>query len=156
MAFARSGDGNKAVELLRMMYPITRVHTPQDVARYKAEPYVLAGDVYALPSQIGRGGWTWYTGSSGWMYRIWLEEILGFQMRGDRLRLAPVLHSSWEKVALSYRYKNHTRYEISIENPHRRCRGEVVLELDGKKIEGHEILLTDDGAIHHIRATIQS
>ncbi|MGH2367239.1 MAG: GH36-type glycosyl hydrolase domain-containing protein, partial [Chloroflexota bacterium] len=90
MAFARRGQGNRAVELLRLLNPVEHARTPEDVDRYKVEPYVVAADVYNLAGHVGRGGWTWYTGSSGWMYRVWLEEVLGFKLRGDRLTLDPV------------------------------------------------------------------
>ena len=155
LAFARKGKGDKAVELLRMMHPITRIHTLEDVWRYKLEPYVLAGDVYSLPGQVGRGGWSWYTGSAGWMYRIWIEEILGFQLKGNRLSLNPTLLSKWDSIKIHYRYKNNTSYEITLENPKHISRGNVQCELDGKKIEGNEILLTADNAAHKIRAVLQ-
>src|SRR5262249_41956413 len=116
MAFARLGEGDKAVDLLRMMHPYTHSQNPEQVQRYKTEPYVLAGDVYALPGQIGRGGWSWYSGSAGWMYRIWLEEILGFTLRGDLLSLNPTLPTYWDKVKITYQYQT-ARYEITIENP---------------------------------------
>ena len=77
MAFARLGDGDRAVKLLQMLNPIEHSRTPEDYAVYRTEPYVVAADVYSLESQMGRGGWTWYTGSAAWMYRVWLEEVLG-------------------------------------------------------------------------------
>lgn len=150
MAFARKGEGDKAVNILRMMHPITRVHTLEDVHRYKVEPYVLAGDVYALAGQVGRGGWSWYTGSTGWMYRIWLEEIFGFTLRGDVLTLNPTLLSAWDRIQLAYRHKNDTLYEIAIENPQHLCRGKTKITVDGQLLSGKEIKLSADGATHTI------
>ena len=89
MAFAIQGDGDKAVTLLQMMHPIQHTSNENEVQHYMGEPYVLAGDVYALTGQVGRAGWTWYSGSAGWMYRIWLEEILGFTLRGQTLTINP-------------------------------------------------------------------
>lgn len=154
LAFARLGDGDKAVSLLRMMHPYTHSHNPEQVQRYKTEPYVLAGDVYALPGQVGRGGWSWYSGSAGWMYRIWLEEILGFTLRGDRLSINPTIPTSWEKVKIFYQYQT-TRYEIVIENPHRLSRGAPSLELDGTATSEKAIQLVDDGKTHTLRVVLE-
>lgn len=142
MAFARSGNGDLAADLLRMMHPMMHTQTPDDVHHYRVEPYVLAGDVYALQGHVGMGGWSWYTGSSAWMYRIWLEEVLGFHLEGNRLRIKPVLPSKWEKVRLKYRYKE-TTYEISIEKA-----GDV------KEDEG-EIVLVNDGGTHQVVVKIK-
>lgn len=154
LAFAKLGEGKKAVDILRMMHPVTRIHTMEEVHHYKVEPYVLAGDVYALSSQIGRGGWSWYTGSSAWMYRVWIEEIIGFDLKGDLLKLRPTLHPEWGTVKLTYRHKNETVYKIIIENPNHLSRGQVKIELDGKTIESGEISLSSDGSHHTIRATL--
>ena len=91
MAFARVGDGDKAVRLLRMLNPIEHAREDEDRERYKVEPYVMAGDVYSLAGHVGRGGWTWYTGAAAWTYRVWLEEVLGFRRRGDTLTINPII-----------------------------------------------------------------
>ena len=148
MAFARMGQGDKAIQFLKMMHPISHTSNKNDVMLYKDEPYVLAGDVYALPSRIGRGGWSWYSGSSAWMYRILLEEIIGFTLRGNKLKFAPVLPKDWNHLSLTYVYKN-TRYEILIENAPT-LGDHVSVELDGKVIESGEIDLIDDGLTHQI------
>jgi cyclic beta-1,2-glucan synthetase len=149
MAFARQGDGDRAVACLRMLNPIEHARTPEEVERYKVEPYVVAADVYALEGQTGRGGWTWYTGSSGWMYRVWIEEILGFKLRGDRLTIDPVLPRDWPKAAIRYRHGT-AAYSITIENPDAVCRGVLWTELDGVRLPGHEVALRDDGADHSL------
>lgn len=150
MAFARIGDGDRAVNLLQMMSAFSHSRNLQEVSQYKVEPYVLAADIYNLENRVGLGGWTWYTGSAGWMYRIWLEEIVGFKKRGDRLTLDPVLPKSWKNVKLQYRYKS-SSYVFSIENPKQITKQKLFIEVDGQKIEGQEIQLVDDGKSHSVR-----
>lgn len=154
LAFAKMGNGDKAVELLKMMHPVMHTQNMEDVCRYKVEPYVTAGDVYSLEGKVGRGGWSWYSGSTGVMYRIWLEEIFGFQLRGEILTLNPTLPKDWNRVKMHYRYKN-TQYEITIDNPHRICRGNVRTELDGNILENNEINLVDDKQTHNVHITLE-
>ena len=130
MAFARQGDGDKAVRLLRMLNPVEHARDEKDCERYKVEPYVIPGDVYSLAGHVGRGGWTWYTGAAAWTYRVWLEEILGFQRRGDTLTINPVIPKDWPGFRLRYRFEN-TTYRISVENPDHCSRGVILVELDG-------------------------
>jgi cellobiose phosphorylase len=141
MAFARLGDGAKAVELLEMLNPVEHARTPEDCSVYQVEPYAVAADVYSLESQPGRGGWTWYTGSAGWMYRVWLEEVLGFKLRGDRLTIAPVIPDSWPGFTLTFRYLR-TEYRIEVTN-------------GGERSE-EVIQLKDDGGAHTIRVNGQA
>jgi cellobiose phosphorylase len=150
MAFARQGDGDKAVSLLRMLNPVEHARTAQDYERYKVEPYVVAGDVYALKDHVGRGGWTWYTGSASWIYRVWLEEVLGFKRRGDSLTIEPVIPKDWPGFRLHYRYQS-THYEIAIENPGNISSGVDLVELDGAVTPDKMITLHDDGGSHTIR-----
>ena len=152
LALARRGEGDKAVAILRMMNPVEHAHTPEDVERYKTEPYVVAADIYALEGHVGRGGWTWYTGSAAWMYRVWLEEVFGFHLRGDKLTLNPCIASEWNGLTLRYRYRS-ARYEIVIENPHHVCTGVEAVELDGKAVIDKIVALKDDGQEHtvHVR-----
>jgi cellobiose phosphorylase len=131
MAFARSGEGGRAVEILQMLNPIEHAHTPEDCAVYRTEPYVVAADVYSLRSQAGRGGWTWYTGSAGWMYRVWLEEVLGFRLRGDRLSIEPAIPQEWPGYEITFRY-GRTEYRIEVENLGEPSRREIRLEDDRK------------------------
>lgn len=148
LAFARMGQGDKAVQFLRMMHPISHTSNKNDMLHYKDEPYVLAGDVYSLPSQLGRGGWSWYTGSSAWMYRIILEEIIGFTLRGHKLTFKPVLPKDWNHLSLTYMHHS-TSYNVVIENAPS-LGDKLSVEMDSKIIESGEINLIDDGLIHQI------
>lgn len=147
MAVARSGDGKGATSLLRLLNPIEHAREPEDVERYRVEPYVVAADVYRLPGRIGQGGWTWYTGSASWMYRVWIEEVLGLKVRGDRLSLDPVLPPQWDRVTVTYR-RGRAVHEITIENPDGVSRGVGAIEMDGRRLDGQDIPL-DDGPIKH-------
>jgi cyclic beta-1,2-glucan synthetase len=113
LAWARMGDGARSVRLLTMMNPVEHNRNPESVDRYRGEPYVVAGDVSASPAIAGRAGWTWYTGSTAWMYRIWIEEVLGFRLRGNRLTIAPVVPDDWTGFEITYRYRS-TVYEIEV------------------------------------------
>ena len=135
MAFARMKDGDRAVKVLQMLNPIEHSRTPEDYAIYRTEPYVVAADVYSLEDQTGRGGWTWYTGSAGWMYRVWLEEVLGFKLRAGRLSIEPVIPKSWPGYVLTFRY-GRTEYRIEVENGGERSKQEIQLVDDG---ESHAI-----------------
>ncbi len=105
------GDGDKAYNLFRLINPINHSRSLIECANYKVEPYVVAADVYTNPPQhLGRGGWTWYTGSSGWMYRVGLEDILGFRVEKDRLFINPCIPKDWEEYSIRYTYK--TPYTI--------------------------------------------
>ena len=134
MAFARAGDGRSAVEVLQLLNPVQNTRTPEAVARYRGEPYVVAADVYALQGEEGRGGWTWYTGSSGWMYRVWLEEVIGFRLRGQTVMIDPVIPPDWKHFSVSYRYEE-TSYEMTVENPDAISR--VFDRTDGARISTH-------------------
>jgi cyclic beta-1,2-glucan glucanotransferase len=155
IAFAMLGDGDRAGELFSLLNPINHSNTRTSVHRYKVEPYVACADVYSMPPHSGRGGWTWYTGSAGWMYRAGLEWILGFRVRGETLLFDPCIPHSWPGYSIRFRYHS-ARYEISVENPRGVSRGVTFLELDGEAlpdISGH-IPLTDDGAIHRVRVVL--
>jgi cyclic beta-1,2-glucan synthetase len=123
------------------------------VERYKAEPYVVPGDVYSHPEHAGRGGWTWYTGSAGWLYRAGLESILGLRRRGATFTIDPCVPSSWPSYEISWRFGG-SRYEITVENPDGRCRGVEIAELDGVRVDAHAIPLVDDGAVHRLRVRL--
>ncbi len=153
MAMARLGAGDEAVELFHMLNPVNHTRTAADVGRYRAEPYVLAGDVYAHPAHAGRGGWTWYTGSAGWMYRAGLESILGLRRQGSTFEMDPCIPSSWPDYAIVWRF-GRTRYEIAVSNPERRCRGIAEAELDGAPVDPHAIPLADDGGTHQVRVVL--
>lgn len=153
MAFARQGDGDKAVRLLRMLNPIEHARDEKDCERYKVEPYVIPGDVYSLAGHVGRGGWTWYTGAAAWTYRVWLEEILGFQRRGDTLTIDPVIPKDWPGFRLRYRFQNSV-YRIAVENPEHCSQGVTLVELDGVASTDKVIALRDDALDHEVRVVL--
>ncbi len=153
MALAQMGCGDEAAELFHMLNPINHTRTMGDVARYKAEPYVVAGDVYARPPHAGRGGWTWYTGSAAWMYRAGLERILGLRRQGATFSIDPCIPASWPEYQMTWRM-HETRFEIVVSNPERRCRGVVTAELDGRTVNAAAIPFIDDGNIHHVRVVL--
>ena len=154
LAFAAQGNGDKAGELFRMLNPIHRTSSRSGVQRYKVEPYVLAGDVYAEPQHMGRGGWTWYTGSAGWMYRAGIEWILGFRVRGTTLSIDPCIPRAWPSYSIVYRYHSAT-YRIRVENPQGVSRGILRAELDGKPLtKSANISLADDGAEHQVHIVL--
>ncbi len=154
LAFAALGDGDKAGELLGILNPINHTSTRAGVHRYKVEPYVAAADVYAAAPHVGRGGWTWYTGSAGWMYRAGIEWILGFRLRGRFLHLDPCIPREWRGFEISFRYHS-ARYEIRVENPNGVTRGVSAVSLDERAlVDGTAIALVDDGATHHVRLVL--
>ena len=132
-----------------MLNPLTHARTPAEVETYKVEPYVVAADVYTAPGQVGRGGWTWYTGSASWMYRVGLEAILGFTRRGDALRIDPRVPEEWGEFSIAYRF-GEALYTITVHEPAEvgRAGGEVIL--DGRSLGGGAIPLGDDGRPHEV------
>jgi len=149
------GDGDKAGELFSILNPINHANTRAGIHRYKVEPYVACADVYSMPPHVGRGGWTWYTGSAGWMYRAGLEWILGFRVRGKTLLIDPCIPGKWPGFEIVYRHGS-TRYEIAVENPRSVSRGVSSVELDGKALTGRpaQIALADDGITHRVRIVL--
>jgi cyclic beta-1,2-glucan synthetase len=148
-ATALQGDGDGAVALFDLLNPIHHAQTPAELERYRVEPYVVAADVYAARDHVGRGGWTWYTGSAGWMYRLAVEAILGFRLLGDRLRIEPAIPRDWPGFTLVYR-RGDTRYEVKVENAPGAGRGVQRVELDGKLLPGADIPLLVDGDHHRV------
>ncbi|HEX9581657.1 MAG TPA: hypothetical protein VF970_11190, partial [Gemmatimonadales bacterium] len=149
MAVAQQGNGDEAVELFHMLSPVNHARSPGDVERYQVEPYVVAGDVSVQPGQAGRGGWSWYTGSAGWMYRAGLESILGLRRRGSTFEMDPCIPSSWPGYRITWRF-GRACYEITVQNPEGRCRGVREAELDGRAVDARAIPLTDDGETHAV------
>jgi cyclic beta-1,2-glucan synthetase len=148
-AFARLGQGTRALELFDLLNPIHHSSSPEDVERYRVEPYVLAGDVYSDGPHTGRGGWTWYSGSAGWLYRVGLESILGFHREGSKLTVSPCIPRHWPGFEITYRYRSAT-YRIRVENPDGVESGVKKVTLDGKEVEG-DLLMSDDRQTHEIR-----
>ncbi|OFV90071.1 MAG: carbohydrate-binding protein [Acidobacteria bacterium RIFCSPLOWO2_02_FULL_64_15] len=153
MALARLGSGDEAAEFFHMLNPVNHSRTAADVARYKTEPYVMAGDVYARPPHAGRGGWSWYTGSAGWMYRAGIESILGLRRRGETFVIDPCIPSSWPEYRITWRFLD-SRYEIRVSNPTRRCRGVVTATLDGAPVNAAAIPLLNDGRTHDVQIVL--
>ncbi|HSX01375.1 MAG TPA: protein ndvB, partial [Candidatus Saccharimonas sp.] len=149
IALARLGRGDDAVELLRLMSPVNHSLDRDSANLYRLEPYVTAGDIYELPGQEGRGGWSWYTGSAAWMYRIWIEEVLGFQLRGHQLTINPCIDRNWPGFKLTYRFGKSV-YTIEVTNPHGVCRGVAEQHLDGQPLPAGPVPLVDDGRPHHL------
>lgn len=150
MAFARLGDRAKAWELLRLINPV-RQGAEGLIDTYRVEPYVMAADVYAVPPHAGRGGWSWYTGSAGWMYRLIVEDLLGLQRTGDTLRLLPLLPADWPGYTLHYRFGT-TYYHIEVING---AGDELKLSLDGVMLTEPLLQLHDDGQQHRVIARYQ-
>ncbi len=150
LAFAALGQGNQSAALFSLLNPINHSSTRADVQRYKVEPYVVAADVYSVAPHVGRGGWTWYTGSAGWLYRAGIEGILGFRLQGAVLFLAPCIPETWPRFEIAFRHRS-ARYDITVENPNGVCRGVIYAELDGKALpDGRtQIALIDDGGVHN-------
>lgn len=149
MAIAKLGDGDEAVELFHMLNPINHARSMQEVERYKVEPYVVAADVYAHPRHVGRGGWTWYTGSAGWLYRLGIESILGLTRRGPTFAIDPCIPGSWSGYSITWRL-GRTLYEIKVSNPSRYSRGIAQATLDGHAVDPSVIPLADDGLRHEV------
>jgi cyclic beta-1,2-glucan synthetase len=154
MAFAQLGDSRRAWELLDLINPVSHARSAAAVAVYKTEPYALAADVYALPPHTGRGGWTWYTGAAGWLYRLMIESLLGIRREADRLRITPCLPPDWQRYALRYRYGD-TVYRITvvqaaIDEP---VAGSGVT-LDGVAQAGDAIALVDDRREHLVELRV--
>jgi cyclic beta-1,2-glucan synthetase len=155
IAFAALGDGDRAAALFSLLNPINHTSTRADVQRYKVEPYVVAADVYSVAPHVGRGGWTWYTGSAGWLYRAGLEAILGFRLQGEVLSLSPCIPKAWPRFEIVFRYRS-ARYEITVENPDSVCRGVAHAELDGRTLTdgATRVPLVDDGQAHTVRVIL--
>jgi cyclic beta-1,2-glucan synthetase len=147
LGWARLGNGDRAGGLLTMMSPIERTRTATDVLRYCGEPYAVAADVSTSPGRVGRTGWTWYTGSAAWMYRIWLEEVLGFRLRANTLTLQPVIPTDWPGYEIRYQYRSST-YEIRVQREV--SFDAIVVQLDGECVSGNIIRLADDGRVHKV------
>jgi len=149
MAFAALGDARRAWELTAMINPVNHAASAAAIATYKVEPYVMAADVYALAPHTGRGGWSWYTGSAGWMYRLIVESLLGLRLEGDRLRLAPCLPADWQTFKIHYRYRE-TVYHIVVAQ----TRAEMRLTVDGVERHDGAIPLVDDRRDHFVEASV--
>jgi cyclic beta-1,2-glucan synthetase len=149
VALARLGLGDEAMELFHMINPINHMRTPEGTERYRAEPYVVAADVYAHPQHVGRGGWSWYTGSAGWMYRAALQSLLGLQRNGATIGVNPCIPAMWPHYSLEVTL-GRTRYRFSVSNPEHRSEHIASAALDGTPVDARAIPLSDDGGQHEV------
>jgi cyclic beta-1,2-glucan synthetase len=152
LAYALLGDGDRAAELFSLINPINHTRTPEGVRRYRVEPYVVAADVYSRPPHTGRGGWTWYTGSAGWMYRVGLEAILGLKLRNGGLEIDPCIPRAWDRYEIVFKAPR-AEYQIAVENPRHVNRGVSSIELDGSVISG-PVPLLDDQRRHDLHVVL--
>ncbi len=158
MAFAAIGDTTRAWQLTGMINPVNHSLSAAGAARYKVEPYVIAADVYALAPHTGRGGWTWYTGSAGWMYRLIVESLLGLRLEGDRLGFVPRMPPEWNEYKLRYRYRE-TYYDIAVQRVDARGGsepGHVGLIVDGVVQAVQFVSLLDDRQQHSVEVHIDT
>jgi cyclic beta-1,2-glucan synthetase len=155
MAFTALGDGDKAAELFAMLNPINHSRTRTDAYRYKVEPYVVCADIYSTKPHVGRGGWTWYTGSAGWLQRAGVESLLGLKLRGASLRIDPCIPKAWGQFEADVKYRS-ARYKVVVENPGGVNRGVVSADVDGVELTERppRVPLADDGSIHHVKVRL--
>ncbi|MCL4745020.1 MAG: phosphorylase [Burkholderiaceae bacterium] len=155
MARAQLGDGERAAELFAMLNPVNRSASRAGVHAYKVEPYVVAADIYAEPPHARRGGWTWYTGAAGWMYRAGVESVLGLTRRGEVLHIDPCIPPGWPGFEIRYRHGS-ASYRIRVENPRGVTQGVARMDLDGVRLEraAHGIALRDDGKVHSVTVVL--
>jgi cellobiose phosphorylase len=154
MAFAAMRDKKKMWELLQMINPVLHGNTHQDIMTYKVEPYVVAADVYAVSEHTGRGGWTWYTGSAGWLYQLIVDYVIGLKRRADHLLIDPCLPEEWGNVTIRYKYKTAVYIIQMIQETTESTKIEVMV--DDKMQEGHTIVLVDDGREHDVKVHLKS
>ncbi len=154
-AFAALGEAEKAAALFAMANPIRRSSTRAEVQRYKVEPYAVAADIYSVAPHEGRGGWTWYTGAAGWLYRAGVEAILGIRRKGASLFVSPCIPTTWPRYEVDFRFHS-ARYEIAVENPAGGSQRIGLATLDGVELPDRPLCipLADDGKTHHVRVTL--
>jgi cyclic beta-1,2-glucan synthetase len=155
IALARLRMGDEAMELFHMLNPINHTRTAEATERYRVEPYAIAADVYAHPMHIGRGGWTWYTGSAGWMYQAAVQALLGLGRSGATISVNPCIPALWPEYSLDWRIGG-TRYRFTVSNPEHRCCGVASAQLDGAPVDARKIPLADDGGVHDVIIVIGS
>jgi cellobiose phosphorylase len=148
MAFAKMGDNIRAWEIMNLINPINHAGSPEEIAKYRVEPYVIAADIYAMPPHIGRGGWTWYTGSAGWMYRLIVESLLGLKLEVDKLYIKPCIPSDWNTFRINYRFRG-TTYSIKYLRLNE-DQTKPVITVDGVEYHDEFIILIDDHREHQV------
>jgi cellobiose phosphorylase len=158
MAFAMMGDRERAWELFSMLNPINHSCQAREIGTYKVEPYVMSADIYSAAGHVGRGGWTWYTGAAGWMYRLALETLLGLQLQSDQMRLAPCIPDEWSEYKIHYRYRV-TTYHVTVRRVRPKATHVQRLTVDGTAMDGMgqpycTIPLVDDRREHHVEVDL--
>jgi len=153
MAFAELGETERAWELFSLLNPIRHATDEAEANRYRVEPYVVAADIYAVAPHSGRGGWTWYTGSAGWMYRLIVETLLGVRLEADQLRVNPRLPRAWESLKLHYRYRD-TFYHIDVTRAGAGEAQPARVIVDGEEQAGATIQLVDDRQEHAVEVKV--
>jgi cellobiose phosphorylase len=153
MAFAMMGDTERAWELFAMLNPIHHGNTPDAIERYKVEPYVMCADIYGVAPHTGRGGWTWYTGAAGWMYRLTVETLLGLQLEVDHLRIAPCVPAHWDSYKIHYRYRD-TVYHITVRRVGKPSGRVIRVRVDGTERPDTRIPLVDDRREHFVEVDL--
>ena len=145
------GFGDKAIEYLRMINPIEHARTKEAALKYKVEPYIISADIYGADNLKGRGGWSWYTGSSSWFCKAGLENILGLKVEKGTLKIEPCISSKWKEYSIKYRYKS-SLYNIKIKKPNGKCTGiNQKFYLNGNEIKEKQIKLEDNNKINEIK-----
>ncbi len=147
------GFGDKAGEMYRMINPIEHSKTKEAVNKYKVEPFVIPADIYGESNLVGRGGWTWYTGSSSWFYKAGIEYILGFRIENNILRIEPCIPKDWKEYSIKYRF-GRTIYNIKVKNLSGKNSGVTKFIVNGNEIENKEIKLEDDGNVYDIEVEL--
>jgi len=145
MAYAALKDGQTATEIFSMINPINRSATLTGLQKYKVEPYVIAADIYGVRPHVGRGGWSWYTGSASWMYRAAIESILGFKLHQNTLTIQPCIPKEWDNFEITY-HKGKVHFKITVLNN----KSETSIEVDGVMIVGNQIPILSDGTEHQV------
>jgi cyclic beta-1,2-glucan synthetase len=152
-AFTSLGDGQQAAALFDLLNPVFQSDTLEKASVYRVEPYVICADIYSKPPYLCRGGWTWYTGSAAWMYRLGLEAILGFKKIGNTLKIEPVIPPTWDGFEIRYRY-GESSYLIQVHNPDHVARGVLQIMLDGQLQNESFLTLVNDKQQHKVNVTM--
>jgi cyclic beta-1,2-glucan synthetase len=149
-AFAELQNGNRAFEIFQYLNPIHHSSSREESTLYRVEPFAVSADIYSNPAPAGMGGWSWYTGSAAWTYRVGIEWILGFRLRGDSFTLQPCIPKTWKNFRITFRHRSGT-YHIQAQNPNGKSTGITILEMDGMRLSGNQIPLTSSGEEHFVK-----
>ena len=149
MALTKLGFGDKALQYFRMISPIEHSNSKQNIEKYKVEPYVITADIYSTKGLEGRGGWSWYTGSASWFYKVAIENILGFNIKNNEIIMNPVISKNWKGFEIQYKYKT-SIYNIKVNNYNMKNTGVQKVIVNGEEVNENKIRLIDNGKIYNI------